>query len=51
MSWLFSRLAEPSTHAGIAAVVAGIGQMFPEVAPYTSLIAMLFGGVAFSKVG
>lgn len=51
MNWFMARLAEPSTHAGIAAIVAGVGQIFPEAAPFTSIFAMLFGGIAASKIG
>lgn len=49
MSWILARLAEPSTHAGIAAILFAIGTFYPPAAPITTILAGLFGGVSVVK--
>ena len=52
MSWFLARLAEPSTHAGIAAVIGTLSEVLPP--PYSialKFIAAGFGGIAIAKKG
>ena len=41
-----ARLAEPSTYAGLAAIIMVIGQFFPQISPFTNLLAVILGGAA-----
>ena len=41
-----ARLAEPSTYAGLSAIVMVIGQFFPQISPFTNLLAVILGGAA-----
>lgn len=49
LTFLLARLREPSTHAGIAAVLMAIAPMFPAWAGVLQAIAVAFGGVAVAK--
>ena len=49
MNWLLARLAEPSTHAGLAAICSAIPLFFPgnvAVQQFCSGLAILLGGTA-----
>lgn len=40
------RIKEPSTHAGIAAILAALAPALPQYAPILQGLIALFGGVA-----
>lgn len=40
------RMSEPSTWAGFATIILGIGQLLPAAAPIAHALAPLLGGVA-----
>ena len=44
--WLIERLKEPSTHAGVAALILVIAGFFPQYKDVIMTIAGLFGFVA-----
>lgn len=46
MNWLFARLSEPSTWAGIAAVAVTVGQAFPPAMVATVPLAAICGALA-----
>ena len=41
-----ARAAEPSTHAGIAAVAQAAGMIWPQYAAFANAAAVLFGALA-----
>ncbi|HUZ74912.1 MAG TPA: hypothetical protein VMU87_18150 [Stellaceae bacterium] len=45
-AWLGSRLAEPSTHAAVAAVIAAATPFIPQ--PYGMIAAAFFGALGFA---
>jgi hypothetical protein len=51
MSWLLTRLSEPSTWAGLAAVAIAIGTAFPVTAVVTAPIAAVCGTIAAARKG
>lgn len=48
MQWIFSRIKEPSTHAGIAALLLAGSSFFPQYAGIIQTVAALFG---FGAIG
>lgn len=48
LSFVISRLREPSTHAGIAALLLALSQMFPAYALILQTAAAVFGGGAIA---
>lgn len=49
MQWLKARLAEPSTHAGLASILVVIAGIVPEYQNYILGAAVMLGGVAVVK--
>ena len=49
MKWIVDRLSEPSTHAGLAAILLAISSFFPEFATVLQSIAAIFGLTAAGK--
>lgn len=49
VTFILARMREPSTHAGIAAVLMALAPMFPAYAGILQAIAVAFGGVAVAK--
>lgn len=46
MSWLVSRLREPSTHAGVAALLQVASTFVPQYKPVFDALTFLFGTIA-----
>jgi|WetSurMetagenome_2_1015567.scaffolds.fasta_scaffold1445428_1 hypothetical protein len=46
MEWIKSRLAQGSSHAGIAALLQGLKFFFPAYAPVIDAGSALFGAIA-----
>ena len=44
--YIASRISEPSTHAGIAAISQALGFFFPQYAVIANAATVLFGAVA-----
>ena len=49
ITFLLARMREPSTHAGIAAVLMALAPIVPAYAGILQAIAVAFGGVAIAK--
>lgn len=49
ITFLLARMREPSTHAGIAAVLMAVAPFLPAYAGILQAIAVAFGGVAVAK--
>jgi hypothetical protein len=49
MDWIFKRLGEPSTHAGLAAIFVALASFFPAYATILNSVAGVLGLTAASK--
>jgi hypothetical protein len=48
MNYLLARMSEPSSHAGLAAVLQAFSYFFPQYNAVLTALAVLFGGVAIA---
>ena len=46
IAWLTARLAEPSTHAALAAVIAALTPLIPQ--PYGMIASAIFAALGFT---
>lgn len=46
VAWIIARLAEPSTHAAIAAVLAALTPLIPQ--PYGMIASAVFAALGFT---
>lgn len=46
---VLDRLNEPSTHAGISGIFAGLASIFPQWAQYFAIGSGVFGAIAAAK--
>jgi hypothetical protein len=50
-NWFVARLSEPSTHAGLAAIMQGAKILAPQYSAVFDCFTLLFGGIAAVKKG